>query len=152
MSGALIPPNPMALILTQADSLRLTRRQADSISTLNRRYALAFDSIWTPVARYLATLPPDYDRGEAYARYRAARAASVDALLAIVPSVRNLLTPEQRRQLPTLVASSLDTRYLASVRSSTAGGANLGIMGMLAQMGWMGGTVDASGTAVMLHR
>jgi len=152
MSGALIPPNPMALILQQADSLRLSRIQADSLATLNRRYAVAYDSIWTPVAKYLAALSEDYDRDEAYRRYRRGREASIDVLLGLVPSVRRLLTTEQLRRLPAIITSSLDTRYLASVRSSTAGGTNMGVMGMLAQMGWMGGSVDPSGTAVMIHR
>lgn len=152
MSGALIPPNPMALLLQQADSLRLTRAQADSLATLNRRYALAYDSIWTPVARYLAGLPEEYDRNEAYRRYRRGREASIDVLRSLVPAVRRLLTADQLRRLPSIITSSLDTRYLAAVRSSTAGGTNMGVMGMLAQMGWMGGSVDPSGTAVMIHR
>jgi hypothetical protein len=78
----------------------------------------------------------------------------VDALTRLVPHVRGLLSAEQLRRLPPLVASSLDTRWLASVRSSTAGGASLGALGMLAQMGWAGGMVDASGgsQSVMVHR
>jgi hypothetical protein len=154
MSGALIPANPMTLILQQADSLRLTRRQADSLATLNRAYSLAFGEIWTPVATYLAALPERYDRAAAYERYRRAREASVDTLVRLVPHVRGLLTAEQLRRLPTLAATSLDARYLASVRSSTAGGASLGALGLLAQLGWAGGSVDASGgnQAVMIHR
>jgi hypothetical protein len=154
MSGALIPANPMSRILARADSLKLTRVQADSLSMLNRRYSIRFDSIWTPVAKYLAALPADYDRGEAYERYREARVRSVDALIAVVPAVRALLTPQQLRQLPSFVTTSLDVRYLASVRSSTAGGANLGALGMLAQMGWAGGQVDASSgqQSIMIHR
>ena len=154
MSGALIPANPMALLLQQADSLQLTRRQADSLATLARAYAIAFDSIWTPVARYLAGLPEEYDRGDAYERYRRARERTVDALMQLAPLVRALLTGEQLRRLPAFTASSLDTRYLASVRSSTAGGASMGILSMLAQMGWTGASVDASsGTpTLMIHR
>jgi hypothetical protein len=154
MSGALIPANPMTLILQQSDSLKLTRQQADSLSTLNRVYSRAFTSIWTPVAKYLAALPPEYDRAGAYSRYRKAREASVDALMKLAPSIRGLLTPVQLRALPAQVMSSLDTRYLASVRSSTAGGADMGVLGMLAQMGWMGGTVDASGGSqtIMVHK
>jgi hypothetical protein len=154
MSTTLIPPNPMALILAQGDSLRLTRRQADSLATLNFVYANRLDSIWTPVARYLADLPPSYDRAGAYQRYRDAREASVDMLIELVPLVRGLLTPAQTRLLPALVTSSLDTKYLAFVRSSTAGGANLGMLGMLAQMGWQGVAFDAAGggQSIMLHR
>jgi hypothetical protein len=59
MSGA--DPQNVSLIVRQADSLKLTRKQADSISALNRVYVVArFD--WTPVAKYLAGLPGQYDR------------------------------------------------------------------------------------------
>ena len=144
----------MSLLLAQADSLKLTRKQADSLATLNFAYAQRLDSIWTPVATYLAALPDTYDRATAYERYRAAREASVDALVTVVPTIRGLLTPAQSRMLPALVASSLDTRYLAFVRSSTAGGANLGMLGMLAQMGWQGVAFDAAsgGQSIMMHR
>lgn len=152
MGGTLIPPNPMTLILAQADSLKLTRVQADSLTTLNRAYSLAFEEIWTPVAQSLAALPINYNRKTAYEQYRAARESSIDELLRIAPSVRELLTREQLRRLPAQALTSIDTRYLASVRSSTAGGASMGALAMLAQMGWTGGTVDASATAVMLHR
>ncbi|MEP6834585.1 MAG: TonB-dependent receptor [Gemmatimonas sp.] len=152
MGGTLIPPNPMTLILTQADSLNLTRAQADSLAMLNRVYTIAFEDIWTPVAQSLAALPVNYDRKAAYEKYREAREASIDVLLRIASDVRGMLTRTQLRRLPTQALTSLDTRYLASVRSSTAGGASMGALAMLAQMGWAGGTVDASATAVMLHR
>ena len=153
LSGALIPANPMVLLLQQADSLKLTRKQADSLSAMNRRYMVKSDSIWTPVAKFLADLPAVYSRSEAYDRFRQAREASVDMLLTIAPSVRGLLSAEQLRLLPSLITSSLDTRYLASVRSSTAGGASMGILGMLAQMGAMGGATDASGAqTIMIHK
>jgi hypothetical protein len=152
MSVALIPQNPMALIMREADTLALTRTQADSISALNRTYALALDSIWMPVARALAALPDEYDRSSAYSQYRAAREATIDVLIRLSPSVRGLLSAEQLRRLPGTAMTSLDRRYLAAIRSSTAGGANLGALGLLAQMGWAGGTIDPSSAAVMIHR
>ncbi len=151
LSNGLIPPNPMALVLQQADSLKLTRRQADSLSALNRRYTVRLDSIWTPVAKYLASLPEGYDPGAAYERYRRAREASVDMLISIAPALQSLLAPQQKRALPASIASSLDARYLASVRSSTAGSANMGILGMLAQMNAMGGA-SVDGQTVMIHK
>ncbi|MBC8088608.1 MAG: carboxypeptidase regulatory-like domain-containing protein [Phycisphaerae bacterium] len=152
MGGTLIPPNPITLILQQADSLKLTRMQADSLATLNRSYSVAFEETWMPLAQQLAALPVKYDRSAAYQRYRLARESSIDVLMKLAPDIRGLLTRAQLRRLPTQALTSLDTRYLASVRSSTAGGANMGALAMLAQMGWAGGTVDASATAVMLHR
>jgi hypothetical protein len=135
--------NPLAQILRQADTLHLTGPQADSIATLNRRYTVRLDSIWSPVARYLAALPADYRHDEAYDRYRAARRATVDLLTHLAPDVRGLLTPDQRRQLPPIVASHLDTRYLASIRNGTAGAGSMpmfgGMMGGMGGSGMMGG-------------
>jgi len=112
--------NPLATILRQQDSLHLTAKQADSIASLNRWYTLRNDSIWAPVAKYLGTLPDRYDEGAAYERYITARHATIDLLIQIGPDVKGLLTAEQRRKLPAFVASYLEPRYLASIRSGTA--------------------------------
>jgi hypothetical protein len=127
--------NPLRQILTQADSLELTRVQADSLASLNRWYTIHLDSIWTPIGKYLAELPDHYDHDLAYARYREGRQASVDLLIKIAPTVKSLLTPAQLRKLG-FVGPYLDTRYLASVRSSTAGGGFGG--------GMMGGDIGAT--------
>ena len=127
--------NPMAQILRQADTLELTGPQADSIASMNRSYTIRLDSIWTPVARYLAALPTEYDQSDAYHRYKSAREASVDLLIAVAPTLNRLLTADQKRKLPPLVASHLDGRYLAGIRSGTAGNTGGGVfMG-----GFMGG-------------
>ena len=55
---------------------------------LNRSYTITLDSIWSPVAKYLAALPERYDQDEAYDRYRTAREASVDALIRLAPTVQ----------------------------------------------------------------
>ena len=114
-------PNPLSAILRQADTLELTGTQADSIATMNRRYVVSLDSIWSPVAKYLAALPDNYNKDEAYLHYQRAREASVDLLIKLVPTIRQLLNSEQRRKLPAFISSYLDTRYLASIRSGTAG-------------------------------
>jgi hypothetical protein len=110
----------MGTILRQQDSLKLTSAQADSLASLNRMYAIRNDAIWSPVAKYFAELPKSYDQSEAYDRYMEARKATVDLLMKIAPAVKDLLTPEQRRKLPAFVASYLEPRYLASIRSGTA--------------------------------
>jgi hypothetical protein len=112
-------PNPMATILRQQDSLRLTSMQADSIAAMNRRYNYRTDSIWAPVARYLAALPTHYDGDLAYDRYVQARHAQIDMLIRIVPTIRTLLTDEQKRKLPPQIVNILDPRYLISVRNGT---------------------------------
>ena len=118
--------NPMAMMLRQLDTLRLTPKQADSVATLNRWYSIRLDSIWSPLIAYFAALPTHYDEGEAYDRYVRGREASVDLLLKLSPELRGLLTADQRRKLPAFVASYLDPRYLAAIRSGTEGLANSG--------------------------
>jgi hypothetical protein len=120
--------NPLASILRQSDTLELTGAQADSIATMNRTYVIRLDSIWSPIVKYFASLPDNYNRDDAYRRYKAAREASVDLLIRLAPDIRRLLTSEQRRKLPANVASFLDTRYLASIRSGTAGAQSGGMM------------------------
>ena len=44
--------NPMMMLLRDADSLRLTGVQADSIATLNRAYMVRLNAIWAPVSSY----------------------------------------------------------------------------------------------------
>jgi hypothetical protein len=112
--------NPLATILRQQDSLKLTAKQADSVAALNRWYSIRIDSIWAPVAKYLGTLGDRYDEGAAYDRYIIARHATVDLLTKLGPDVKGLLTADQRRKLPPFVASYLEPRYLASIRSGTA--------------------------------
>jgi hypothetical protein len=119
--GASSIPNPMALILTQQDSLKLNRAQSDSLASMSRRFTLFADSVWTPVANYLASVPDHYSRGEAYDRYVTAREATVDYLLTMVPLVKNVMTSAQRRKLPSQIVNSLDTRVLKFLRSSSAG-------------------------------
>jgi hypothetical protein len=126
-SGGII--NPLAQLLRQADTLHLTGPQADSLATMNRAYTVALDSIWSPVTKYFAELPKEYDRSDAYARYTEARKASVDQLIELAPAIRALLTDAQRRALPSIIASYLDTRYLAGVRNGTAGNTGAGAFG-----------------------
>jgi hypothetical protein len=114
-------PNPMAAILRDQDTLRLSSSQADSVATINRQYLIKLDGIWSPIVKDFAALPDTYDHDEIYHRYIVARRQTVDLLRQISPRIKALLTDEQFRKLPTFVASYLDTRYLASIRSGTAG-------------------------------
>lgn len=111
-------PNPMAMVLTQQEELKLTRAQADSLATLSYKFSVFADSVWTPVADYFVTLPDAYSRSEAYARYVSARERTIDYLMTLVPSVNSVLTGTQRRQLPLQIASYLDLRVLHYLRSS----------------------------------
>ena len=52
-------PNPMATILRQQDSIHLTAVQADSLASMNRRYTIRNDQLWSPVAKYSSTAARD---------------------------------------------------------------------------------------------
>jgi hypothetical protein len=114
-------PNPMASLLRDQDTLHLTSVQADSIATMNRKYIIKLDALWSPIVRDFAVLPDSFEHEEAYHRYIVARRKTVDILKELAPSIRGLLTAEQYRRIPAFVASYLDTRYLASIRNGTAG-------------------------------
>jgi hypothetical protein len=114
-------PNPMQMILQQSDSLELSRVQADSLAMLNAAFTAFADSVWIAAARHLAALPNDYNSGDAYKSYVAARERTIDYLRTVVPHVRALLTSSQRRKLPLPVTNYLDERVLNFLRSSTAG-------------------------------
>lgn len=136
--------NPMAQILRQTDSLKLTAAQGDSLATINRLYVVRLNRMWAPVVKQLAALSDDYRHNDAYALYKKTREASIDLLIELTPRVRAVLTPEQRRKLPAIVQSHLDPRYLASIRSTTAGGTAGGAFG--------GGMFVPQGGAAMIVR
>jgi hypothetical protein len=114
-------PNPMATIIRQADTLKLSGPQADSLATMNRWYLIRLDSIWSPVIKRFAALPETYDRQTAFEEYTRARQGSIDLLLRLAPRMNALLTKEQKRKLPPFIAVYLDKRYLNSIRNGTAG-------------------------------
>ena len=117
----------------------------NEIAAMNRRYNYRVDSLWTPVARYLAALPEKYDESLAYDRYLDARRTQVDMLTRLVTAVRALLTPEQRRKLPPQVVNTLDPRYLALIRSGN--GTYVGAAGP--SMMFFGGGMEFAAMAAM---
>jgi hypothetical protein len=66
-------------------------------------------------------------------------------LIASAPVIDRLLTAEQKRKLPALVASYLDTRYLAGIRSGTTGGGAGGAFGGFGGGGGGGGRGGGGG-------
>ncbi len=142
-------PNPLATILRDQDTLRLSSDQADSLASMNRRFTVRLDSIWAPLAKQYAALPNDYDKDRIYVGYVAAREASIDMLRVYAPAVRKLLTKAQWRLLPTFISTALDDRYLRSIRSGTAGngGGMAGFGGMM-----MAGGMAAGGAQTIIMR
>jgi hypothetical protein len=122
-------PNPFEQILRQQDSLDLSDVVADSIATLNKAYGKVIDSIWTPVAAYLAGLPDKYDLDEAYAKVSAAQNKSLDQMAIYGPAAKKLLTDEQIRKLPPFIALFLDNQAIRQIRPGRAGGNRGGFFG-----------------------
>ena len=122
-------PNPFEQMLRQQDSLGLSNEVADSIAILNKTYGKAIDSIWTPVAKYLASLPEKYDLDDAYERVRAAENKSLDQMAIYGPAAKQLLTSEQVRKLPPFIALFLDNKAIRQVRPGRAGGGRGGFFG-----------------------
>jgi hypothetical protein len=118
--------NPMGEMLRQSELLELTGEQADSLASMTRAFAVATDSTWSALARYLAGLPDDYDRRAAYEHYTSARESTVDRLITLSPRLDGLLTADQKRKLSPLLLLYLDVRYLRRIRSGTQGAAAAG--------------------------
>ncbi|MDB4913420.1 MAG: hypothetical protein JWM95_1064 [Gemmatimonadetes bacterium] len=118
--------NPMGEMLRQSELLELTGEQADSLAGMTRAFAVATDSTWSVVARYLAGLPDRYDRGVAYEHYKSARESTVDLLIDFAPKINAMLTAEQKRKLSPLLLLYLDGRYLRRIRSGAQGAAAAG--------------------------
>jgi hypothetical protein len=143
--------NPLAQILTNADSMQLTRVQADSIAALNRWYTIRLDSIWTPIAKAFSDMPATYDQGQAYDRYREGREASVDLLIKVVPLVKGMLSSAQLRKVG-YIGQFLDTRYLAYVRSGTASGGGPGGFGVPIGAEMVMAAAGGGGTTITIIR
>jgi hypothetical protein len=122
-------PNPFEQMLRQQDSLQLSNDVADSIAILNKSYGKVIDSIWTPVAKYLASLPDKYDLDEAYEKVRDAENGSLDQMAKYGPAAKALLTSDQVRKLPPFIALFLDNQAIRQVRPGRAGGGRGGFFG-----------------------
>ena len=114
-------PNVMARLLQVGEQIHLTRKQADSLATMSRRFTRLVDSVWTPAAKHLAAMPKDYDRTDAQRRLVLAREVTIDYLITAVPNVRGMLTRGQMRVLSSQIATMLEPRYLELMRSGQVG-------------------------------
>jgi hypothetical protein len=117
--------NPLDMVLRQRDSLRLSPEQADSIASFTKQYNAAVDSIWTPIAKYLAALGDKYDADEAYERVRTGQNAMLDVLVRFGPRAKQMLTADQVRKLPPFIAAFLDESAIRQMRP----GVNMGMRG-----------------------
>ena len=107
---------PLPAIVQAADSLQLTAAQRDSLLQLARRHSAVMDSIFTPLAEYLAGLGEHYDLGEAMGRVELARDRATDRLIETTHEARSILTDAQFLQLPTFVQMQFDEDLVRRMR------------------------------------
>ena len=98
------------------DSLRLTPEQVTALGQLTQRHTAAVDSIYAPVAEYLAGLGEKYDVRTAMARVTEARDRSTALMLSTTRAARAILTAEQLRQLPSFLRPQFDERFMSRTR------------------------------------
>jgi hypothetical protein len=103
-------PNPYEQIISESDSLLLTREQSEALQQADSAYLRSIDSVWTSLAEDLAGLPNDFNSAEALRRQE----AGVDAgwEIARVDVQRNLpriLNPIQLKMVPGIAALLMKT-------------------------------------------
>jgi len=113
--------NPVRGLLQAKDSLSiLTNDQLRALTALDRRVSAKEDSVVTPVAQYLASLPNSYNEAEVLKRVLAMENALFDIVLDGMREARSIFMPEQINEFPPLLRSSFDIERLKAARP-TAG-------------------------------
>jgi hypothetical protein len=110
--------NPLLSVISAGAMLGLTRKQADSLVTLNRTFEIASDSHLDSGCEILRALPDRFDMDQTWARYKEARLEQLDVLIELAPLVATQLKPEQIRKLPRHVTAYLDMSELGRMRAS----------------------------------
>jgi hypothetical protein len=94
-------PDPYDDVLEEADSLLLTKEQQAAIEAADLEYKRGVDSVWTPLAEYLAALGDTYDVKEAITRQEDANDAAWEySRLHVQKTLTGLLSPIQLKLLP----------------------------------------------------
>jgi len=113
--------NPVRGLLQAKDSLSvLTNEQLRALTQLDRLVTVREDSVVTPVARYLASLPVRYNETEVHNRILAMAGALFDIVVDGMRTARGIFTPEQIAEFPPFLRASFDIKRLMSARP-TAG-------------------------------
>ncbi|MDE3126923.1 MAG: carboxypeptidase regulatory-like domain-containing protein [Gemmatimonadota bacterium] len=119
-------PNPMDQLLRQKELLALTDAQTATLIKMNKAFTASVDSIWTPVAHYLAGLPEQFDVNDAFSHVSKGQDTTIALLVAYAPRVKGLLTAAQLQKLPAFLAAFLDPETLREIRPGGAFGFGFG--------------------------
>jgi hypothetical protein len=102
-------PDVFGLILDLRDSLYLTNSQIEYVESLNDGYSARMDSVLTPFAEYLVSVPRNGDATEALDRSKAARTAAWNVLREFGNLLLTTLSPDQVALLPPFIVFVLSS-------------------------------------------
>lgn len=114
-------PNIYSLVMGEADSLLLNREQYEQLTRASKNYQAAADSLWTPLATYLANLPDAYDGAEALRRAEETTDRVWDLVRAQGSVIRGALSPVQQGMLPQIVLFIINSKEKVKFRFSFSG-------------------------------
>jgi hypothetical protein len=103
-------------LLQQKDSLGLTAQQVDSATKLFTKFNAVSDSMFAPVAKYLADAPRSGADAEIGHRVMAVQQKILLPVADVLDAVRLLLTPAQRSKLKVPLSFQLDESYIKYLR------------------------------------
>lgn len=109
-------PSVYAAVLEQSDSLMLSREQTETLTRSAAAYQQRADSVWRPLAEYLASLDASYDAGDAIKRVQLATDRVWDIAQEQGPVLKAILSPLQLGMLSGLVADVVYTKGKIKVR------------------------------------
>ncbi|HZI40870.1 MAG TPA: carboxypeptidase regulatory-like domain-containing protein [Gemmatimonadaceae bacterium] len=113
--------NPVSQLLAAKDSMTiLTKPQLAQLTALQRKLNAQTDSIWDPVAEFLAKQPKDYDRRMVLDTVYQAQLRMFDRVAAAMREVKEILTAEQIRELPPFMLLAFDEKALMLTKPTMA--------------------------------
>jgi hypothetical protein len=119
LAGAVF--NPVRGLLQAKDSLSiLSNEQLKALTALDRRVTAREDSVITPIAEWMASLPNNYSETEVLGRVLVMANQLFDIVVDGMRDARAIFTPEQINEFPPFLRASFDISRLMSARP-TAG-------------------------------
>lgn len=113
--------NQLLGLIQQKDSLALTRAQVDSITRIVGQLNKRTDSVWTPLAAWLAKEPRTGHEREIGRRLSEANRITTVPLCDALDAVRLLLTPAQLKKVKQPLSFQLDAGYIKFIRQQSNG-------------------------------
>ena len=109
-------PDVVQAVLATKDSIRLTPKQIDSLWALDRQFVTASDSVWTPMADYIARASMSgYSESATLARLAETQQQAIHLAERTAVRIKAILTAQQLAEFPPLFSVLLDERRLGSV-------------------------------------